>query len=123
MIEVYLSSDGKHTIHLSVSDRQEMDRMFPYAKALYQKIISSLGTKPQLWDGVMNGKKHTNGQSYGKRIDTVEQVQDQVAPICPVHQTPMKLRDGEYGQFWSCGRRNQDGNWCREKPDQEYLNF
>ncbi|OFZ07909.1 MAG: hypothetical protein A3D92_09400 [Bacteroidetes bacterium RIFCSPHIGHO2_02_FULL_44_7] len=123
MIELYLSTDGKHTVHVQASDREEMNKMFPFAKALYQKITSTLGTKAQMWDGVINGKKPANGQSYGKRIDTVEQAQDQVAPLCPVHETPMKLRNGEYGEFWSCGRKNPDGSWCREKPDQEFLNF
>jgi hypothetical protein len=123
MIELYLSTDGKHTVHVQASDREEMNKMFPFAKALYQKITSTLGTKPQMWDGVINGKRQIDGQSYGIGIDTPQQAQNQVAPICPVHQTPMKLRNGEYGEFWSCGRKDQNGTWCKAKPEDEYLNF
>jgi len=122
VIELYLSTDGKHTVHVQASDREEMNKMYPFARALYQKVTNSLGTKPQLWNGVINGQRKTNGQSFGKIIDTPEQAQAVLAPVCPVHETPMKLREGQYGKFWSCGRRNPDGSWCQEKPEQEYSN-
>lgn len=121
MIEVYLSTDGKHTVHIQAEDKDEMDKLLPYAKAVYQKIIESLGSKPEMWSSVMNGQKRPD-RSFGVRIDTPQQAQEVLAPLCPVHQTAMKQREGQYGKFWSCGRKNPDGSWCQEKSSQEYLN-
>ena len=36
--------------------------------------------------------------------------------ICDVHKTNMHLRQGQYGDFWSCPQKDQYGNWCRWKP-------
>lgn len=116
MIELFLSTDGKHTVHVQTLDKEEMDSFLPYARALYQKIVQELGTKPQLWGEVMNGKKGNNGQ-FGIRIDNPQQAEDLFAPKCPVHGTPMKKRNGQYGEFWSCGQKNPDGSWCKAKPD------
>jgi len=35
---------------------------------------------------------------------------------CGVHGTPMSLRNGTYGQFWSCGKKDANGSWCKFKP-------
>ncbi len=39
-------------------------------------------------------------------------------PICSVHNTPMREREGQYGKFWSCPTKNPDGSWCKAKPQQ-----
>lgn len=49
------------------------------------------------------------------KATTPEKVQ-QEAPKCGVHGTPMSLRQGQYGNFWSCGTKNADGTWCKYKP-------
>ena len=115
MIELYLSTDGKQTVHVQAETKEEMDKLLPYAKALYLKIVDELGTKAQMWQEVMNGKgKNKEPASFGKRIDTVEQVEEALAPKCPVHRTAMKKRKGQYGEFWSCGMKLQNGAWCRQ---------
>ncbi len=43
-------------------------------------------------------------------------------PICQVHNTEMQLRKGQYGDFWSCGQKLQDGSWCKYKPPKPQTN-
>lgn len=38
------------------------------------------------------------------------------APVCGIHGNPMTQRQGQYGMFWSCGKKNADGTWCKFKP-------
>ena len=45
---------------------------------------------------------------------TPEEVEDMFAPKCPIHRTAMKKRKGQYGEFWSCGVKLQNGAWCRQ---------
>ena len=45
MIELYLSSDGKHTVHVSANTPAELATLTPTAKALYQKVIAEFGMK------------------------------------------------------------------------------
>ena len=45
------------------------------------------------------------------------------APICKVHNVPMKFRSGvsqktgKPYQFYSCSVKNPDGSWCSEKAN------
>jgi hypothetical protein len=126
-IEIYLSSDGKHTVHLSADDSVELDRLVPYATSLYEDILAQFGTKAQMWDEAINGRAtgrssrtSADGQPTVQpprtagRVDTVEQAQQAVNPLCPVHNTPMAYRQGKYGAFWSCPRKNPGGSWCTQ---------
>jgi len=49
MIELFLSSDGKHTVHVSAETPEELAELAPKAKALYEKVIESYGNKAQMW--------------------------------------------------------------------------
>ncbi|MDD5415923.1 MAG: hypothetical protein PHE48_02865 [Candidatus Daviesbacteria bacterium] len=106
MIELYLSTDGKHTIHLQTVSQEEMDKLFPYAKQLYQKIVDELGTKAQMWHDAIN--------SNGNGVKKNGLVKVNNAPMCSIHKTHMQLRSGKYGEFWSCGTKLLNGSWCRE---------
>jgi hypothetical protein len=111
MIELFLSTDGKHTVHIAADTFEQMAELAPKAKALYQKVLQEFGTKAQMWHTAGNGKG--NGYApFGKRIDTVEQAREAVTPHCPLHHTPMKYREGRLGPFFSCGRRKHNGAWC-----------
>ncbi len=115
MIELFLSTDGKQTVHIQAETKEEMDKLLPYAKALYLKIVDELGTKAQMWQEAMNGNgKNKQPVSFGKRIGTAEEVEDMFAPKCPVHLTGMKKRKGQYGEFWSCGVKLPSGIWCKQ---------
>lgn len=107
MIELYLSTDGKHTVHLSAMTLEETERLMPEALRFYRHIVKELGTKPALWEAVMNGKRSpaSNGQNGAAHSD-------EDAPLCKIHQTPMVLQKGRFGAFWSCRQRNEFGRWC-----------
>jgi hypothetical protein len=124
MIELFLSTDGKHTVHASAQTPEEMAKLAPVAKALYQKVLEDYGTKAAMWQSAMNGNGHANDQANGqaksqahaqasKRIDPVAQAQADAIPRCPMHQRPMVFRQGRMGPFWSCPTRKPDGRWCQ----------
>lgn len=49
-----------------------------------------------------------------------------MAQLCGVHGTEMNLRDGQWGKYWSCGKKNADGSWCKwkaPKPTTEMQKF
>ena len=109
LIELYLSSDGKHTVHVKADSPEQMNGLAPYAKARYNKLLEEFGTKAQMWEAAINRKGNGPAQ-VGKRIDTVEQARDAVTPRCVMHQDePMVQRRGPFGQFWSCPARRPDG--------------
>ncbi len=112
MIELFLSSDGKHTCHVSADTPEQLRDLVPVAKALYREVVAEFGTKGQVLPEATPST--SNGHAaVGKRIDTVAQAQAAVTPLCPVHNTPMKYRQGRMGPFWSCPRRKPDGRWCQ----------
>ena len=45
MIELFLSTDGKHTVHVTANTPEEMATLAPKAKALYKKVLEEFGTK------------------------------------------------------------------------------
>jgi len=44
---------------------------------------------------------------------------EETAPLCAIHNVPMKKRTGRNGQaFWSCAEKLSDGQWCQYRPKQ-----
>lgn len=107
MIELYLSSDGKHTVHVSADTNGSMDTLKVYAMELYAEVLSKYGTKPQLWAAAQNAHAPTERRGTKGRAD------DAPVPKCPEHQTPLQFRKGRYGDFWSCPTKLSDGTWCK----------
>ena len=112
MIELFLSTDGKHTVHVSAETFEELTKITSQAKALYQKVLSEFGGKVQVRNGV-NGTNGNGQTPVGKGVDTAEQARERVAPQCPKHQEAMVYRRGRRGPFWSCPVKEPDGKWCR----------
>lgn len=112
MIELYLSSDGKHTVHVSSDTVQEMANLVPEAKALYANVVEQFGAKAGSQEPVSNGQSNGHA-SFGRRIETVDQARAALAPRCPRHDVPMAYRQGKRGPFWSCPTREPDGEWCQ----------
>lgn len=111
MIELYLSSDGKHTVHVSADTPEQLRDLVPAAKVLYREVVGEFGGKAQVLPEATSSP--SNGHTtVGKRIDTVAQTQAAVTPRCPVHQQAMVYRNGRRGPFWSCHERKPDGRWC-----------
>lgn len=118
MIELFLSSDGKHTVHIAADSPEEFKALTPHAKAYYEAIVEHYGNKAQMWQGAVSVKP--NGKSepkMGKKTDTPEQTTETVAPQCPMHHQPMAFRQGRFGAFWSCKVRKPDGRWCQVTQD------
>jgi hypothetical protein len=44
MIELYLSSDGKHTVHVAAETPEAMNKLAPYARSLYEQVLAQYGT-------------------------------------------------------------------------------
>jgi hypothetical protein len=40
---------------------------------------------------------------------------DPDAPFCPVHNRPMKLFNGKFGNFYKCTAKINETEWCNEK--------
>jgi hypothetical protein len=100
MMELFLSSDGKHTVHVAAETPDKMIELLPQAKLVYEAVVRAYGGKGQPKQVMANGEAHANGESA------------EAAPLCPVHKTPMAYREGRYGAFWSCPTRTSDGEWC-----------
>lgn len=122
MIELFLSTDGKHTVHVVAQTPEEMAKLTPVAKALYRRVLEEFGTKAQMWDAAINGKHngHANGQAksngqaqVSKRLIAVADAPDDAIPHCPMHHKPMAFRQGRLGPFWSCPTRGPNGRWCQ----------
>ena len=40
-------------------------------------------------------------------------------PQCQYHLKNMSIREGKFGQFWSCGEKLADGTYCKYKPNKD----
>jgi len=55
--EIYFSTDGKHTVHIEAQTPEGRRAGGLWALETYRWIAKELGTKAQMWDKAMNGKK------------------------------------------------------------------
>ena len=104
MIDLFLSSDGKHTVHVSAQTPEEIVDLLPQAEAVYEAVVAKYGAKGQMANG--------NGSSSEVKTNGTEPTRNGKAPVCPVHGQPMVYREGRYGPFWSCRARMTNGAWC-----------
>jgi len=108
MIDFYLSSDGKHTVHVFADTPEEMVRLLP-RNGLYDTVVNSYGNKAQMWESVVNGK--TNGAiKAGARPKwrTYCQSGSPLSDAQPANATaPRAIRP-----LWSCPARLANGHWC-----------
>jgi hypothetical protein len=49
-------------------------------------------------------------------VATTPQKASGITPLCPIHKKPMALRMGQYGAFFSCSTKLDDGTWCNYRP-------
>ena len=45
MMELFLSSDGKHTVHVSAETPDKLIEMLPQAKLVYEAVVRAYGGK------------------------------------------------------------------------------
>ena len=111
MIELFLSSDGKHTVHVSSETVEEMAKLVPSAKALYSEVLDEFSC--QMQSRSEPGGDNGNGElKVGRGIEGLKRKRETIAPRCPNHQVPMVFRRGRFGPFWSCPMKESDGTWC-----------
>lgn len=110
MIELYLSSDGKHTVHVSADTPEQLQDLVPAAKVLYREVVAEFGGKAQPLPEAIRATSDGHAASQG--LEATAHTQSAMTPDCPVHKTPMRYRKGRYGDFWSCHTRKPDGRWC-----------
>ena len=101
-IEIYLSSDGKHTVHVKAEEGQATEA-YTQAKKIYDQVL----------------------RDYGK--GTVQKVLENksTVPTCPEHGIVMKLHPAgvskktgnAYTSFWACPVEG-----CRETKSAESNN-
>lgn len=111
MIEIFLSSDGKNTVHVQASTVEEMDKQLPYTERLFRSILEKFGTKAEMW-------KSQNGEEKHDRVS--QKVSGD--KICQLHQVILVERQGIYGKFFACPSRDQNGNWCSTKIPEKGVN-
>jgi len=85
--EIYLSTDGKHTVHIKANTKDGRKAGGEWALKVYEGIANRLGTKPKMWGDVMKKKESTEPYT---------------GPHCPKCKGEMVLRDGKYGKFYGC---------------------
>ena len=57
MMELYLSSEGKHTVHVSAETPEEMVKLLPQAKLIYEAVVRKYGTKAEMWQGPLAAER------------------------------------------------------------------
>jgi hypothetical protein len=112
MIELFLSSDGKHTVHIAAETPVELAKLAPSARSLYQKVLEVYGTKAQMWQEV-TGAKGNGEVKTSPQTGALEGALEANPPRCPVHGRAMVQRQGRFGAFWSCPTRQFNGSWCQ----------
>jgi hypothetical protein len=116
MIELFLSTDGKHTVHVSADTPEQLKSLLPNAKALYREVLAEFGAKAEPRQSAVNGNGQAKSNGHapaGKRFITSAEAEVDAIPHCPMHKRPMAFRQGRLGPFWSCPTRKPDGRWCQ----------
>lgn len=101
--QVILSTDGKHTVIASGNTATEMVEAVKWAKQAYNTLVKEYGLKYEQYSKTNGSNGKTNGNS-------------ETVPSCAVHKAPMVRVNGKFGAFWSCRQRNEDGSFCRYRP-------
>ena len=109
--ELFLSTDGKQTVHFKSSSSEGRKAGLDWAFRVYERIVERLGTKAQMWDGVMNKQAPLSPKPA---------VQSSVAPVCGIHNVSMVYKEGgvskvsgrPYPGFWSCPQK-ENGTYCK----------
>ena len=67
--EIYFSTDGKHTVHAKATTPEGRKAGLDWAFKAYERITVRLGTKAQMWEGVINKDKPAEKKDYGNCPD------------------------------------------------------
>lgn len=102
--ELFLSTDGKHTVRVKAETPKARKDAMEYAKQVYERILARYGTKAEQYTKL-------NGLQTNKKI----------APMCGIHGNPMVWKEGDskttgkHYAFWACPTKNADNSFCNFK--------
>lgn len=103
--QVFLSSDGKHTVVVSTDNQVEATQALKWAETTYDRLVGRYGLK---------GQQPKGNAEQAAPVAVLEAV-----PECAIHFVPMAKVQGKHGPFWSCHQKNTDGSWCQYRPASE----
>src|SRR5688572_1578887 len=94
--EVILSINGKHTPIAAWEDVRSGEITLELVRYAYRQVVCWMADQKEIV----------------KKADTN-------APYCKDHQVPMVWRKGQYGFFWSCPHKSEDGKYCKYRPPKQ----
>jgi hypothetical protein len=95
------------------------------AKNFYEVILSINGKYVPVvsWDGESSGDATLELIRYVFRrfvyllaLQSERPKDTTNSPYCQDHQVPMMSRKGKFGVFWSCPKKDDQGNYCKYRP-------
>jgi hypothetical protein len=95
--QVTMSTDGKHTVTVTIEDPAGTRAALAWAQATHAQLLQQETEMDEL-------------------LAEAEHELDGSPPKCVVHHVPMVRVQGQKGPFWSCHQKNADGSWCSYKP-------
>jgi len=102
--EIFLSTDGKHTVRVQADTPKGRQQAGKWAISVYEALVKRLGTKADMWDKAMNGKNKT-------------------AYVCETCGSPAEFKAGvskKTGKAWSaifCTKDKEHVKWLPAKGD------
>lgn len=81
------------------------------------KLVNALKQRGYLpsWNELTNkAVLGGNGQIEAPKEEKKEA--GEAIPICPTHNKQMVKRQGQWGDFWACPTKLDDGTWCKFRP-------
>lgn len=102
-IKIKSQKDGFNVV---IKTKADVDEAIP----LTESIIEALKAKGFSTPSIAPASVET------KETQTTPEIS---APICPTHGKELVRRKGQYGDFWACPSKDDDGNWCRWRPEKK----
>lgn len=106
-IELYLSTDGKHTVHYTAESPTGRKKGLIAAMTLFDAIKAKYGTKADMWGGMMNGKQKASKPA-------VEPVKTKDCPECGGTMgfvEGVSKKTGKKFAMWKCQANGDHIEW------------
>lgn len=104
--EVYFSTDGKHTVHAKSSTPEGRESGLGWAFKAYERIVEKLGTKAEMWETTINGKKKVEQPSLLQRPCSKEGCQG-----TQTFRQGVSKKTGKPWKAWFCDLVKEHGDF------------
>ncbi len=108
--QVTLAVDGNHTVSVASDDPAAVTAGLVWAQDTYKQLARLHQNQQTKTAALRSIAKH------GEQIESVADLEPEVAPMCGIHDVAMVLVQGRKGPFWSCHEKMPGGEWCSYKP-------